>query len=281
MEKPRAFISWSGEMSRQVGNALREWLPHIFPYLDIWISTQDLDKGTRWLTEVVGTLRNAHFAIVCLTPDNLASPWLLFEAGAISNLPEARVFTFLHRLEYAQIKPPLWMFNHTLSTRGDVEKLVLSMNKQLGELQLDEAMLRMHFSKFWPDLSGRLEAISVAAVPAMPMAAEAGEPEIVREILTLARETSRQVARITPREDSQRPEDRRKVRDIILSRFSRQLMELGVKWQQMGVPSESPGGISLKLADRDFEISIGEAADLVDGIVKPIEFLKKIGLENL
>ena len=58
-------------------------------------------------------------------------------------------------------------------------------------------------------------------------------------------------------------------------------MGLGVKWQQMSMPSEVLGGISLKLADRDFEVSIGDAADLVDGIVKPVEFLKKIGLENL
>ena len=56
------------------------------------------------------------------------------------------------------------------------------------------------------------------------------------------------------------------------------MRELGVQWQQLGMPAEAPGGITLRLNDREMEVSIGDAADVVDGILKPVDFLKRIGI---
>jgi hypothetical protein len=72
--------------------------------------------------------------------------------------------------------------------------------------------------------------------------------------------------------------DNRRVRDAVLERFSTKLRELGVSVQSMGMPVEMAGGITIHFGDRDVEVSIGEAADLVDGILKPVEFLKRIGV---
>jgi hypothetical protein len=71
--------------------------------------------------------------------------------------------------------------------------------------------------------------------------------------------------------------DGRRVRDAILERFSTKLRELGISVQSTGMPVEVPGGITMHFGDRDVQVSIGDAADLVDGILKPVEFLKKIG----
>src|SRR5947207_2092207 len=122
MDPVKVFTSWGGEASRQVGEALRDWLPWLFERVDPWISARDLDKGRQWQHEIMANLRTSRFGIVCLTPDNLTRPWMLFEAGAISTLPQASVFTFLHRVEYVQVTDPLSMFNHTQSRRDDVRR---------------------------------------------------------------------------------------------------------------------------------------------------------------
>lgn len=278
MDRPRIFVSWSGDCSRAVGEALKNWLPNLFQFADVWISTEDLNKGTRWQSEVVKVLQTSRFGIVCLTPDNLASAWLLFEAGAISNLPQSRVFTFLHGLEYPDVKQPLEMFNHTTSTKEDVWKMVLSLNAELGEAAVKEAILVNVFGKFWPDLELQLAGIQPYAKPAgvePAVAPHAGDAEIIREILTIVRDTSRNVA--TFQAPMILDESNKTIRGIVMGRLSDKLRQLGVPIQQMSMPVESPGGIKLRVGERDVELSIGEAADVVDGIITPVNFLKRIG----
>jgi TIR domain len=78
------LISWSGRQSRSVAEALRVWLPKVIPSLKPWISTQDIDKGSRWFNEIQKYLGNAKGCIVCLTPENVTSPWIYRETGAIA-----------------------------------------------------------------------------------------------------------------------------------------------------------------------------------------------------
>jgi hypothetical protein len=78
------FISWSGLRSGAVAEALRNWLPKVINALKPWLSTTDIDKGARWSTDVAVRLEVAKAGIICLTPSNLHSDWILFEAGALS-----------------------------------------------------------------------------------------------------------------------------------------------------------------------------------------------------
>jgi|ERR1035437_7560321 hypothetical protein len=278
MDRPRIFISWSGHCSRAVGEALKNWLPNLFQFVDVWISTEDLNKGTRWQSEVVKVLQTSRFGIVCLTPDNLTSAWLLFEAGAISNLPQSSVFTFLHRLEYPEVKQPLEMFNHTTSTKADVRKMVVSLNAELGEAAVKETILGNVFEKFWPDLETQLAGIETHAHPGglEPIAApHTSDAETIREILTIVRDTSRNVA--TFQGPTILDESSKTIRGIVMGRLSDKLRQLGVPVRQMSMPVESLGGITIRIGDRDVELSIGEAADVVDGIITPVNFLKRIG----
>ena len=74
------FISWSGETSKAVALALREWLPLVIQAVHPWASDEDLRKGVRWGAELADRLQKTDLGICCLTPDNLAAPWLHFEA---------------------------------------------------------------------------------------------------------------------------------------------------------------------------------------------------------
>ena len=87
----KVFISWSGELSRRVAEILRGWLPNVNQKLDTFVSSQDIEMGSRWEEGIAGQLAGTHCGILCLTPQNREKPWVLFEAGALSKDPLCRV----------------------------------------------------------------------------------------------------------------------------------------------------------------------------------------------
>jgi len=78
----KVFISWSGPRSHQVALALRSWLPAILPHVAPWVSSEDIAKGARWTIALGSELGSTSFGIICLVPENLGEPWVVFEAGA-------------------------------------------------------------------------------------------------------------------------------------------------------------------------------------------------------
>ena len=63
----KVFISWSGERSKQVAVAIREWLPMILQYVEPWMSEADISAGDRWSVELSKQLEESGFGIICLT----------------------------------------------------------------------------------------------------------------------------------------------------------------------------------------------------------------------
>jgi hypothetical protein len=87
MQKLDIFISWSGARSHAAAQALNNWLPQIVNAFTPWLSSE-IRKGSRWREELTNKLSDTTVGIICLTPSNLESPWILFEAGAISKAAE-------------------------------------------------------------------------------------------------------------------------------------------------------------------------------------------------
>lgn len=80
MERKRVFISWSGDISKQLAQGLRDTLLR-HPELDPWMSKKDIAIGAPWFLEIKDALTDSCFGIACLAPDSSKSPWLNFEAG--------------------------------------------------------------------------------------------------------------------------------------------------------------------------------------------------------
>jgi hypothetical protein len=59
----KVFISWSGEKSREVALALREWLPDVINRVEHFVSSKDIDPGRRWQSEVAGELASTSYGI--------------------------------------------------------------------------------------------------------------------------------------------------------------------------------------------------------------------------
>ena len=66
----KLFISWSGDRSRIVAEALRSWIPDIIQAVKPWVSGVDIRAGTRWSREVEQQLLDTRFGILCLTKEN-------------------------------------------------------------------------------------------------------------------------------------------------------------------------------------------------------------------
>ncbi len=155
----KVFISWSGKTSKAIASALRAWLPVVIQAIEPWMSDEDIDKGKRWRTILDKELKT-DVGIICLTPDNLNAPFILFEAGAIAkSVEESYACTYLFHLKPGDIGEPLSAFHHTMMTKEDTKKLIKTLNKALKERALNDTVIDTAFESLWPDLEKKLAAI--------------------------------------------------------------------------------------------------------------------------
>ena len=145
----RVFLSWSGSRSKDTAASLHKWLPAFIHAAKPWFSPEDIGKGAPWLTELNSELATHSFAIVCLTPENLEAPWLLFEAGVLSKaLTTNSVCPLLIGLAPTDVKGPLAQFQATRAEKDEMRALFGTMNRRLGDQQLNDAVLERTFEKF-------------------------------------------------------------------------------------------------------------------------------------
>lgn len=157
----KVFISWSGEISFEVAKILKEWIPCIIQDVEPYFSSEDIDKGARWSTDIAKELEEASFGILCVTKDNLQSQWLNFEAGALSKaIDKAKVCPLLFRLKTTDItNSPILQFQMTVVEKEDVYKLFKSINASLDEGGLDEARLEKVYEAFWPQMKTAFDSV--------------------------------------------------------------------------------------------------------------------------
>jgi TIR domain len=155
----KLFISWSGPLSQQVADVLREWIPSVLQSVNPFMSASDVDKGARWTVNISQELAESDYGIICVTPDNIGSPWLNFEAGAISkSIEKGRVSPFLFHVESSSITGPLVQFQHTIYNRPDIFKLVKGINSVCVN-PIPESKLPGIFEVWWSRLKEPLDAI--------------------------------------------------------------------------------------------------------------------------
>lgn len=189
--KMKVFISWSGDVSFQVAKILKEWIPCIIQEAQPYFSSEDIDKGARWSTDIAKELETASFGILCVTKDNLQSQWLNFEAGALSKaIDKSKVCPLLFHLKPSDISnSPILQFQMANVEKQDVFKLFKSINNSLGDAGLDEGRLEKIFDAFWPQMEDAFKRIEEPAVDSKksPAKNEANNTKILEEMLELLR----------------------------------------------------------------------------------------------
>ena len=189
----KVFISWSGELSKRVAELLKSWIEDVLQGTDVWISTEDIEKGSLWFTEVTNQLAETGVGIVCLTRDNMNTPWILFEAGAFAKgLTKNRVCPLLIDLSPSDLVAPLSQFNATLPNREDMLKLVKTINTQRDQSSLSDERVGKAFERWWDEFEGKFKEITKEHKPRKEISRRPPE-DMIEEILQTTRAIQREL----------------------------------------------------------------------------------------
>jgi len=167
-------------------------MPNVLQAAEVWMSDVDIEAGMRGIHEIFSQLESARVGVICLTPENLTAPWLLFEAGAISKQmnDKTRVCPYLLSLSPSEIPKPIAEFQAVTSDEEGTRKLMRTINKSLDRGGLADDMLNRAFDVWWPELRESLDAMKREDTVAPP------QPEIAEqtsEILGSVREILRRL----------------------------------------------------------------------------------------
>ncbi len=191
------FLSFSGSISHQTAQVLEWWLPKVIQQLVPFLSSEDIDKGTRWGGELAEVLDTYSFGIICVNRQNVSAPWINFETGALSkSVKKSRVAPFLLGLDKAEIRPntPLVLFQATSYDKQDVKRLLNTFNNAIEGGKLAPDALDEAFDMWWPRLQERLDPLEQQAkqlTEPQPQPVGVTNDELLKEILELAREQGR------------------------------------------------------------------------------------------
>lgn len=155
----KVFISWSGKRSKALAIALKEWLPLILQYAKPWVSDKDIAAGDRWAQAIAGELESSNFGILCVTPENIKSEWILFEAGALSkSMLDAKVIPLLFGLELSDLSGPLSQFQAQKVDQTGLMNVVQAINA-VAETKAQESTIDQLVPALWSQLQERLNEI--------------------------------------------------------------------------------------------------------------------------
>lgn len=177
----KIFISWSGERSQALAMALRDWLPLVLHYAEPWLSEADVAAVDRWAQAVAKELEASNFGIICVTPENVGSPWVLFEAGALAkSMQGAKVIPLLFNLGIGDITGPLAQYQAKKVEKSGLGEVIQSLNSGKDQ-SIPEARAKQLFEALWPEFEKLLESIPDEAPTAKHMRPQ---NEILEELVT-------------------------------------------------------------------------------------------------
>lgn len=196
----KVFISWSGERSQALAQALRDWLPLVLHYVEPWLSEADIAAGERWAEAVAKELEASNFGIICVTRENVGSEWVLFEAGALAkSMQGSRVIPLLLDLEFRDITGPLAQFQAKKVEKSGLSEVVHSINNAASQT-VPETRAKQLFDALWPELEK-----AVASIPKQESATKHSRPQhdILEELVASVRSLDsrfREISEESPRQ---------------------------------------------------------------------------------
>ena len=161
----KVFLSWSGEKSKSAAELLANWLPTVLQSIQPWFSASDIRVGSRWINELTYQLNESKVGIICLTPENLKAPWLLFEAGALSkNIENSFIIPYLIGFKPSELSGPLVQFQSVTTSKEENYKLLQTLNR-LSDNSVNEEILKRTFEVWWPSFESKIKKLEQTIEP--------------------------------------------------------------------------------------------------------------------
>lgn len=154
----KIFVSWSGELSKNVAQQLKKWFPVIIQASEVFFSPEDIEKGEKWSDKITSELAQCNYGIVCLTSENMNAPWINFEAGALAKVMGSKVSAFLVNIEASEIQGPLKQYQATRFDKEDMWQLINSINN-VADNPVKYNALELTFDTYWDAMRKGIEEV--------------------------------------------------------------------------------------------------------------------------
>lgn len=174
---------------------LRKYLPCMLSELNVFMSKHDLQSGARWAIELARELDDSSFGLLCLDRTNLKSPWLIFEAGALTKHVEGRACgLLLGGLKPSDVGGPLSQFQHREFSSEEFLHLLHDLHKHLKN-PIEHTQIELVHKKWWPDLKEEYDKLPKPKTKAGVKRSEPvrTERELLEELLDRTRAMERNV----------------------------------------------------------------------------------------
>ena len=142
------FIGWSGETSKKIAESLKRWIENVNPNVVPFVSFEDISLGANWNSALSKALTDANYGVLCVTPDNMKAPWLLYETGLMEAAMrqhnpqgEPYITPLLFGVEHSGNLPsPLSHYQSAKFNRETMRRLVTQTNDVCRKLYGAELM---------------------------------------------------------------------------------------------------------------------------------------------
>ncbi|MCH8274112.1 MAG: TIR domain-containing protein [Armatimonadetes bacterium] len=185
----KIFIAWSTQPSLDYAKLLRDFLNTLPGNKDVFIS-EEIEKGSIWQAVLEQELSKASAGILVVTPENVAAPWIHFEAGVMTGkMQRVRVSPLLFDVQGLRL--PLSNLQSTRSDDKDDFGKLMQNFLTVPECGANGEGLKKAFARLWDEF--RSDVAKAKTKHGSIEQAEGPTPEEkIDEILTLVRRQSRQ-----------------------------------------------------------------------------------------
>ncbi|MDA8770302.1 toll/interleukin-1 receptor domain-containing protein [Planktomarina temperata] len=112
-----------------------------------------MSAGDRWAQAIAGELESSDFGILCITPENISSEWIMFEAGALSkSMQVGKVIPLLFGLELSDLSGPLQQFQASKVNEQGMLETLNAINAASDDKKTDDAHIQQLVPALWPKL---------------------------------------------------------------------------------------------------------------------------------
>ena len=171
-QKDLIFISFSKRFTGEVAAVIEQTLNTVFSdsNVEAFLSSTGVNAGN-FQDQIDSKMKKAKFAISILSPENkYNSPWLMYEAGALSlsarqNGGELLPYLFCRHI--SEIEKPLMQLQvkqyqiHDSSNKEQFKDIFIEINKKLSqENQISDFDIENTINRRWDDINNRLQDIA-------------------------------------------------------------------------------------------------------------------------
>ena len=184
----KVFVSWSGPLSNKLADAFRTWLPAALQSVEPYFTPADIEKGARWHTDISKELEESEIGVLFVTRNNIASQWLLYEAGALSKkLDKSKVCPIVFGIGQNDLPGPLRQFQATEFNKEDFRQLLKTINSSSGSNKLKDSVLDEAFDMWWPRLKEKFDEVLSSEESNKNELPIRTDRDIIEEILEIVR----------------------------------------------------------------------------------------------